>query len=250
LSHILRATEIERANLPDMHAAALAYAAGGLRVFPVKNKRPLIKEWPRRASSDVARINNWWKRWPSADVGTPMGYGLVAIDFDPGSADPTTLGLPTTLASRTPRGGQHLFFKTADVFPNRVNHVFPNTDIRSKGGFVVLPPSRGYEWVDADVLPAPLPAWVKARALAPKERAAQRAFGPGFEPRERVGEGERNDYIARYAGYALRMGVEEAELFDCVMAHNNAVCVPPLDKIEVERTTASIARAEVRNGGR
>jgi hypothetical protein len=58
----------------------------------------------------------------------------------------------------------------------------------------------------------------------------------------RVASGGRNDYLARFAGWSLRNGVETHELEDVLAFENATTCDPPLDHAEVSRIAASIAR--------
>ena len=90
------------ANLPPDEAAearrrvvnldtASELAAAGLAIFPAVveqrgdtwTKRPLIAGWQQRATTDAARIRDWWHRWPDAVPGIELGRaGLVAVDAD------------------------------------------------------------------------------------------------------------------------------------------------------------------------
>ena len=52
--------------------AALGYGRDGLKIFPIlegTKDSPLIKQWGIRASKDAAQIDEWWKRWPNANIG-------------------------------------------------------------------------------------------------------------------------------------------------------------------------------------
>src|SRR3989442_4947892 len=62
-------------------AAALRYAARGWRVHPLvaRQKNPLLKDWPEKATTDAATIFGWWRQWPTANVGLvarPQSYRL------------------------------------------------------------------------------------------------------------------------------------------------------------------------------
>jgi hypothetical protein len=69
---------------PLLHAA-LTHAARGWRVFPLRagDKRPAIKDWETRATSDPVRIRRAWLQQPRLNVGIACGPSdLVVIDLD------------------------------------------------------------------------------------------------------------------------------------------------------------------------
>lgn len=69
--------------------AALKYAAAGLAVFPLRDKRPMTGHGSKDASTDPETVAYWWQRWPKANIGLRTGDGLVVIDVDywPGQPD-------------------------------------------------------------------------------------------------------------------------------------------------------------------
>lgn len=182
--------------------SALALAERGFRIHPLRPrlKRPLLDEWPEKASSDPETIQGWWKRWPNANVGIATGNGLIILDVD-GPDGRKSLqqfsALPHTIIANTPRadGGMQYYFaadeKLEEVARNRTK-LLPGLDIRTAGGYVVAPPSLldpydknpdggEYTWVDycspSDGSLAPAPSWLielfrenaetKSRASAP-----------------------------------------------------------------------------------
>ena len=65
--------------------AALAYAGLGWAVHPLRprDKRPLLRDWPHKATTDGRVIQDWWVRWPEANIGVACGpSGLFVIDLD------------------------------------------------------------------------------------------------------------------------------------------------------------------------
>ena len=81
---------------------ALAYATRGWPVFPVHSaaygscscgntdctlpgKHPRTEHGFRDATSDVGVIRDWWRRWPTANIGMRAGSesSLWIIDVDP-----------------------------------------------------------------------------------------------------------------------------------------------------------------------
>jgi putative DNA primase/helicase len=181
-------------RLSPMGQAALFYARRGWPVFPCREhdgepyqkgdkwitpeaKAPYISggvdkvPGKGKATIDERQIAAWWRRWPNALIGLPMGEnGLFALDFDPRreeSADPDTgevtvrewtleqlkadteaqIGceLPVSLAVRTPSGGVHVYYLQPDDGgePLRNRGVLPrHVDTRGQGGYVIAPPSR------------------------------------------------------------------------------------------------------------
>ena len=70
-------------TMSDALAWALAYAAHGLLLLPVKaDKTPLTPHGLRDASGDPAVIEGWERRWPFADWGWALAAAVVAIDID------------------------------------------------------------------------------------------------------------------------------------------------------------------------
>lgn len=97
--------QVHRVNNWSLGGAAVAYGAGGLKVFPIwgvrqlqtgawvcrcptaelcsePGKHPLVG-WKEGASSDKAVIQAWWSRWPDANIGVALGPSdLVVVDLD------------------------------------------------------------------------------------------------------------------------------------------------------------------------
>jgi bifunctional DNA primase/polymerase-like protein len=154
--------------------AALAYARHGIPVLPVHTpdpdgfcscgrgagcgspgKHPRLRHGLTDASTDPRRIEMWWTRWPTANIGLRTGIAMDVADID--SAEgwhglTHLLGgvLPAGPQVRTGGGGWHLWFGPLG-FGNRVR-LLPGLDWRGVGGYVVAPPSRhagggDYRWV-------------------------------------------------------------------------------------------------------
>jgi hypothetical protein len=174
--------------------AALHYAlALRIPVFPCNpdDKRPLTVHGFKDASREEAQLRAWWMRFPDAMIGIPTGEssGVWVLDID---VDPVKgiNGFPlwseliarngevaATLTSITPRGGRHLFFLWQPQLTIKSTQGVPGDgiDIRSNGGYVILPPSiradgSQYRWdPQAGTAPAPAPAWLVALVSPRKE---------------------------------------------------------------------------------
>ncbi len=140
---------------------ALRLAGLGYRVFPLRafTKVP----WQNThgvhdATTDDAKIRQWWDHAPNANLALATGEGMLVLDIDAykeGCAFSKEHLAELELQSvdqpraRTPRGGIHLFYRAPEgiSLTNSAGKIGKGLDIRSDGGFVVAPPSR---FVDRD----------------------------------------------------------------------------------------------------
>jgi hypothetical protein len=60
-----------------------------------------------------------------------------------------------------------------------------------------------------------------------------------------VGEGSRNDTLARITGHLLGHGIDPHVCLDLIISHNSIHCVPPLPDAEVLTLVANIANREI-----
>lgn len=156
---------------------ALQYASIGWSVFPLapRSKVPLTENGVYDASCNPEDVWKGWGEHPDANIGVACGLasGLWVLDVDcdkGGAASMQKLieqhsHLPQTLTSWTGGNGYHRFFRypIGRTVRNRVG-VLPGIDVRSTGGYVVLPPSthpRGarYAWEQRIPL-ADAPEWL------------------------------------------------------------------------------------------
>ncbi len=128
-------------------AAARAYAARGLPVFPCEpgGKRPRTKRGHLDATTNPDQIRRWWSRWPSANIGLPTGTasGLLVLDEDPRHGGTASLHalegehgrLPTTATIGTGGGGRHYILKypAAELIRNSAGKLGPGLDVRGGG---------------------------------------------------------------------------------------------------------------------
>ena len=138
---------------------ALAYAAHGLAVFPMRADRtPLTEHGYQNASTDPDFIKAWWGRYPFSDPAWALPEDVVAVDLDRKSGgdgvrdfarldghDPHDIETPS---ASTPSGGMHLFYAAARRYQNSVKLQGCAIDIRSRGGCVILPThGNGRRWL-------------------------------------------------------------------------------------------------------
>lgn len=234
---------------------ALALARDGVAVFPCDGKIP--KSSPRHpvarrhgvtapwgATSSEAAVRDYWTLYPNANIGRPTGGGCFVLDVDTAKGGTIPDGCPLTWMVRTPSGGVHLYYSTAQAIKSNADgRVAPGVDVRCEGGMVIAAGSDGYEVVNPDTAIAPLPDWLAEAAT----RSPRRGTGPGggaagFAMRDAVPAGQRNYYLAQYAGWLLSSGYDAADLAEMLDSENVSACCPPLDTDEVEKVARSIAR--------
>jgi putative DNA primase/helicase len=233
-----------------MIETALHYAAKGWKVFPLRpnDKRPATDNGFKAASTLPVIINDWWTRWPDANVGIVTGSdsGIVVLDVDrkhgvDGVVAALELDLPETLVVRTPSGGFHQFFSLPEgvKVPRRIG-VRPGLDILGDGGYVVAAGS---------IIDGATYEIVRNRPMVPcpdvlVKMAAHHKAAPVDPVAGKVAAGGRNQYLAQLAGKMRRMGSDETEIAAALLAVNAQRNDPPLPEAEVRRTAASIARYE------
>jgi hypothetical protein len=241
----------------------LYYAHAGLAVFPCDaSKRPLVPHWREDASTDRAVIEGWWRRWIHADAALALPESMVVVDVDrqagaDGFADFLRLaGVPVDQVeapqASTPRAGRHVYY--ASQGRSYVNRRIAGTaiDVRSSGGYVVLPmPAKGREWLrpllDADMRLRALPPvgawldvalrreatrstavsvtvpstdpWVRRRALMLLGRACARiAMAPNGEQHITL-----NRVSFMVGGVIARGDIGEVEAYDALLAAARAM---------------------------
>ena len=161
-----------------MMAAALDYISRDRKIFPCNiNKRPLIKNGFKAATTDQDIISEWWAKNPNASIGAPTGDGLLVLDIDLpdgqsalDALEKENSPLPQTLEQRTGSGGRHLFFSVDTKIKNSAGKLGVNLDIRGDGGYIILPPSNHesgnhYEWTNKNPI-AEAPKWLIRKLTA------------------------------------------------------------------------------------
>lgn len=158
----------------------------GLPVFPCdENKRPMTPNGFKDATLDPDLIRRSFAR--AAMIGIPTGEasGFFVLDLDckNGAQGLEWLAahearLPQTRRHRTRSGGIHLLFAmpAGRTIRNSASKVGPGVDVRGTGGYIIAPPSDGYDVVDvSSIAPAPLwlldlidPPALQAQPIAPR----------------------------------------------------------------------------------
>jgi hypothetical protein len=239
-------------------AAALRYAQADWPVFPciTGEKAPATEHGFLDATTDPDKITWWWSRNPGRNVaiatGTPgpdvldvdvhkQGSGFAAFNrlHREGLLDGASAYI------RTPGGGLHAYFTGSEQGNGRLPH--HHLDFRSKGGYVVAPPSQvngtPYELIKRADGHGGLEWAAITRLLEPEPQQRPRQSGERPTDGHRLAEwmahqqeGNRNDGLFWAANRALDAGLTDLEeLADAARRTG-------LDDREIARTLASAHR--------
>lgn len=256
-------------NLSARGRAALECAQRGWFVFPChsitpngecscrkpqckpkdRGKHPIPKNGLTAATRDEKQIAKWWTRCPDANVAVAtQPSGLIVVDVDVRGIDGrATLAklqsqfgpLPDTLEVRTGSGGTHLWFDDGGRPVKGTIGKFPGVDIRSRGNYVIVPPSANvvgeYSWVSQRA-PSPLPSWLRGLLEDDIERnqsAPERTV-------KSIPNGVRHGTLTSLAGTLRRDGLEPNEIEAVLLKRNANLCNPPLEDREVQTIARDI----------
>jgi len=189
-------------------------------IHPLKarDKVPIFKSWPEKATNDLAVISTWKDRFPDCNYGVATGEisNIVVVDVDPKNGGAQTwsrierkFGQVTTAECLTGGGGKHLYFQypKGHNIGNSPLSFGPGVDIRGNRGQVVIPPSihnngNQYEWINAPdtVPPAPMPDWLLELILAKGDDGDYDTIG------HKMTKGRRNESIYHASLVLARQG--------------------------------------------
>lgn len=234
---------------------ALKYAEMGFSVFPLKprSKAPATENGFKNATTDKARIANWWDSHPDSNIGIATGAmsgGLVVIDLD--SHEEKGINgyealkewqrengdLPDTWMSVTGSGGYHWIYRDAAGHGCRTG-LYEGVDVRGDGGYIVAPPSvhpdtgKRYEWEQGpgDCEIAQADSRVRNFLLGPMPEGKR-----AFSSPETIPEGERTNTLIKLIGSLRAKDLADEAIIAAVQAENQRKCVPPLTERELEKT--------------
>jgi Bifunctional DNA primase/polymerase, N-terminal/AAA domain/Primase C terminal 1 (PriCT-1) len=253
--------------------AALTHAAAGRAVLPVHSvldgvcacgeptcgspgKHPRTRNGLNDATTDTARVMDWWTRAPGANVGIATGAisGVVVLDIDISTGGSPSLAklertygrLPQTTKVLTGSGGFHYYFRhPGGTIRNSAGTLGNGIDVRADGGYVIAPPSihksnRSYQWLHSLDELADMPEWLLGLITI---TATGRRNGHSLPlAGVAIPEGRRNADLASLAGAMRNRGMEELEMAAALLVTNQHRCRPPLSDDEVRSIAASISR--------
>ena len=256
--------------------AALEYIAMGFPVIPLCwpakdgscgcgrghqakeiGKVPLTEHGLKDATQTQAGVNEYWGKWPDANVAIviPEGYFVLDVDADRGGHESLDIiqeqhgKLPATMSVITGGQGIHLWFRANGIRNATALAGFSGLDIRGNGGYVVAPPSihrngNEYAWVDRRPV-AVAPEWL-ITLRTKKQQPSSNPYKVGQA--ELILEGQRNQTLASKAGTMRRAGFSSEAIFEALATLNRESCQPPLPDEEVRNIANSVGRYPPVNG--
>lgn len=250
MSAPLAGTASAPAPTTDILSAALAWAALGRSVFPLKpgEKQPAVR-WSEAATTDPDYIHHWWSdeaalasgRTVTYGLGLPTGAGLIVVDVDLAKGAELPEWLPATYTVRTQSGGVHLYYAVEGEVPNSAGRLGEHVDVRGDGGYVVAPPTSGYRVLVYQ--PITKLDQLDLTAVQRRTGAFTRERFEFPEDGETIGEGERNDWLLRACGHAREHGIDdEGTLVEWAEGVNQKYIDPPLEDSEVRQVARSSLR--------
>jgi hypothetical protein len=206
---------------------ALDLAARGVPIFPCNlDKTPATPHGFKDATTDPARIGEWWTKNPAALLAMPTGEisGVDVIDEDPrNGGDLDMLGpLPMLVVAQSRSGGRHIFTKHRRG--NRSGKLADGIDLKSDGGYVIL---WGYsdqgQWIRGDLLTKlpEFPEQVRPKRLMLKHEPFDTAAALKGVP-----EGQRDTTLFKLA-CKLRAADVPQDQAETLVLEAAANCDPP-----------------------
>lgn len=244
---------------PQATGAVLRLARRGLRLLPVqaRGKRPLVDEWPKRATFDVETLLTWFDQFSGCNwglaTGSESGVFVLDVDGDDGTTAIRQLSQrygdewTRTLTVKTARG-THLYFEYPEgrTIRNSAAKLAPGLDVRGEGGYVIVPPSIHpsevqYAWAGSgeDAGIATAPAWL-LELLTDAAHPVSRA--PVADCDRTIAEGGRNAELLSLAGTMRRRAMTPQAIEVALLEDNAARCRPPLQEAEVREIARSVSR--------
>lgn len=215
----------------------------GLSLIPVAGKRAADKDGAKRPSipwqefqeriATEDEIKKWLELYPNGDIGVVTGpisrIFVLDVDGEEGELSLKGYRIPPTWEVKTKRG-RHIYFRWVPALDGKVTTkaaIKPSVDVRGEGGYVVAPPSAGYNgtpytWKSAPHL-TPLavpPEWLIA-LLPPKGNSLPAAKQEDKSKQswltdalDGLKEGNRNDTFTKVAGSLRARGYDGATIFE------------------------------------
>jgi len=239
---------------------ALALAAAGWQLLPLRGKIPATLHGVKDATADPAQIAQWWAGGARHNIGARVPGHLVVLDLDPrngGTLDALAQAnggpLPDTLTVYSGRGdgGQHRYYRHPGGKLTQRN-LPAGCDVKTNTGYCVLPPSlhpdtgRPYVWNEV-LTPAPFPAGLLSLVRPPAPPAQVPPPFRGARPGEYPGRLERRaGYLAEHVAAATEGQRNERLFWAVCTAHREGYPPDTFELLERAAVRAGLEESEAR----
>jgi len=221
----------------------------GWKIIPCAKKRPLTKEWTTR--------DHKIKEFISSDIGIQTGKvsGIFVLDVDGEEGRKEMRRHPGWYHGElegpwasTPSGGFHMYFKYDERITTNHVRFLPGLDIRTDNGYVVAPPTEGYEWI-RDSIKRPLepaPEWL-IKAILESTKSVKSQLKWLNDINSVVPQGQRNSTLTSIAGFLIGIKKLDKKLAcQLIRAYNKCYVDPPLTDKEVDNMCEYAIKKEIK----
>ncbi|QSO55462.1 bifunctional DNA primase/polymerase (plasmid) [Alicyclobacillus curvatus] len=265
-------TNITSSIVSDMERHERALLRIPWAIFPVKfkDKVPACANGRNDATTDWEDYQKLCKGPHNIGLATGEESDVWVLDVDVRKDGDKSFhhlidkygAFPYTVQSRTQSGGFHIFFRWDPKRPVKSrSDILPGIDTRGRGGYAVLPPSKGlegkYEWIVPPIrnVVANAPEWLyevlgsatqSPHGVADFQEVRSQRLKELQDIAAGVSHGARNSSAARLTGYLMRH--IDAVVAERLLRAWDTLNTPPLGS-ELDNVIDSIARSELRRRG-
>lgn len=255
---------MNKRGIESLPSETLKMLEFGMRLLPVraKQKKPLVPDWPKEATTDRAQIDKWAREYPNCNWGIATGResGVFVVDVDGEEGERTVQRLTEehgeawkNTYSVTTANGFHLYYANPpDVTINsNVKRIAPGLDMRGEGGQAIAPgsihPSGIVYSIKADLPIADAEPWLLDLILNPRSKSQSKnpstALAVTFGASQvEAGEGSRNSTLTMLAGGMRRKAMAYESIAAALLQENQKRCKPPLGEDEVLSIARSVSK--------
>lgn len=237
-------------------------------VCTASGKAPLLPEWTKRKVPREEEVEQWFNKWPEANVGLILGdtgeHNLVGIDID-GDIGEELLAqhakgvIPPTLEFKTGKG-RRLIYLLPEGAPSKKKAIKGEDGelaFLATGQQTVLPPSvhsngSVYTWITRpdEMEPAEAPQWLLNIILVQDEEAdggsTPEATVDLDDWNKTITKGERNNHLTKLAGSLIaRRNIPKEQIVSFLKTWNEQNCDPPLPEKEIIVMVENLHEAEL-----
>jgi len=241
-------------------------ASLGVPQIPLKGKAPVINDWPEKATTDFAQIDEWYRlhqcNFGGVAYAKEGGHGIFEADSSAvrgrynseaheDFANTVTVISTQNDAENVHKGHRYYQHTAASIALGNVKQDDKNQfSFRANNQYCVSPgsvhPKTGRQYrvasafgFDFAPIPGTMVQWLQGYKTAieqketPKKQSNEGAAIPC------VKDGGRNNYLFDVAIKWRHSGIEPEDIESLLLKENQKMCDPPLGEEEVKATAAS-----------